>query len=168
MMAHRLACEISHKIAAIAMVAGSIPERYHKRNAPTFPVSVMVLNGTKDPLVPFRGGDIRFGRKRLGRVLPTVEVGEYWRKHNKCSPLAQETFLPDINPDDDVYVQWRRYHRGEEDSEVILYTLHGGGHTWPGGSQYLPRFIIGNTCQDLDATRVIWDFFQKHERQRRK
>jgi polyhydroxybutyrate depolymerase len=44
---------------------------------------------------------------------------------------------------------------------VILYTIEGGGHTWPGGLQYLPERIIGKTSKDLDANQLIWDFFKE-------
>jgi polyhydroxybutyrate depolymerase len=41
-----------------------------------------------------------------------------------------------------------------------VYTIQGGGHTWPGGPQYLPKLIVGNASQNLNATRTIWEFFQ--------
>jgi polyhydroxybutyrate depolymerase len=50
---------------------------------------------------------------------------------------------------------------GRDNSEVILYTIKGGGHTWPGGYQYLGKWIIGRTCRDMNATEVIWEFFEK-------
>jgi polyhydroxybutyrate depolymerase len=45
--------------------------------------------------------------------------------------------------------------------EVIFYTIAEGGHSWPGGG-YLPKIIVGNTTHDIDASRTLWDFFQKH------
>ena len=30
------------------------------------------------------------------------------------------------------------------------------------GGESMPEFIVGHTTQDIDATRVMWDFFQKH------
>jgi polyhydroxybutyrate depolymerase len=44
----------------------------------------------------------------------------------------------------------------------VVYTIEGGGHTWPGGPQYLPVFLVGKASHNLDATQVIWDFFKKH------
>jgi polyhydroxybutyrate depolymerase len=44
---------------------------------------------------------------------------------------------------------------------VAFYTVHGGGHSWPGGEP-LPEIITGKTTQDIDATRVMWEFFQAH------
>jgi polyhydroxybutyrate depolymerase len=42
---------------------------------------------------------------------------------------------------------------------VVLYTVTGGGHTWPGGEQYLPSALIGATSRQFDASQVIWRFF---------
>jgi polyhydroxybutyrate depolymerase len=52
----------------------------------------------------------------------------------------------------------------KEGTEVILYTVEGGGHTWPGGWQYLPEKIVGKTSRDTDANEVIWDFFKNHSK----
>jgi polyhydroxybutyrate depolymerase len=44
---------------------------------------------------------------------------------------------------------------------VVFYTILEGGHSWPGGKP-LPKWIVGNTTQSIDATRVMWDFFTAH------
>jgi polyhydroxybutyrate depolymerase len=49
------------------------------------------------------------------------------------------------------------------DAAVALYRIEGGGHTWPGGGP-LPGFVVGPTHRELDATRLIWDFFRQHPR----
>jgi polyhydroxybutyrate depolymerase len=46
-------------------------------------------------------------------------------------------------------------------ADVIFYTVAGGGHSWPGGEP-MPEFIVGLTTLDIDATKVMWDFFQQH------
>jgi polyhydroxybutyrate depolymerase len=53
---------------------------------------------------------------------------------------------------------------GVEGAEVILYGVEGGGHAWPGGSQYLPESVIGKVSHDIDATQLVWDFFKTHAR----
>jgi polyhydroxybutyrate depolymerase len=54
-----------------------------------------------------------------------------------------------------------RYKNCAKDAEVSFYTIQGGGHSWPGGG-YLPEFLVGATTQDMDATRVMWNFFEEH------
>jgi len=48
--------------------------------------------------------------------------------------------------------------------EVVFCTVMGGGHSWPGGPQYLPDWIVGKSCRDFKATQFIWDFFKRHSR----
>jgi len=44
------------------------------------------------------------------------------------------------------------------DATVDFIKIENGGHTWAGGSQYLPKFIIGRVCKDFSATEKIIDF----------
>jgi Poly(3-hydroxybutyrate) depolymerase len=43
---------------------------------------------------------------------------------------------------------------------VVLYTIEGGGHTWPGGPPV--GRSVGRVTRDLDANRVMLDFFDRH------
>jgi len=66
MMSHRLGCELSQKIAAIAPVAGNIPANMASVWSPSRPVSVLIINGTDDPLVPWAGRQRPPGTARIG------------------------------------------------------------------------------------------------------
>ncbi|MBW1985109.1 MAG: polyhydroxybutyrate depolymerase, partial [Deltaproteobacteria bacterium] len=59
-------------------------------------------------------------------------------------------------------VNHKIYRNCQQKTEVILYTIEGGGHTWPQGFQYLPEGLIGKTSQEIDATSTIWIFFKNH------
>ena len=52
---------------------------------------------------------------------------------------------------------------GRNGTEVVLYTVQGGGHTW-GGQQDAPRIAGSRVCRDFDATQTIWEFFKTHPR----
>jgi polyhydroxybutyrate depolymerase len=165
-MSYRLACELSHKITAIAPVDGSIPVMLLPECSPSGPVSVLAINNTDDPLVPFEGGDIH-GKLRginLGKVLSANESVGFWVNRNKCSIIAAVTEEPDRDPKDGTRVTRKQYINNLDGTEVILYTIEGGGHTWPSGLQYLPAWIIGKTSRDIDANEVIWSFFKSHSR----
>src|SRR5205085_3197933 len=45
--------------------------------------------------------------------------------------------------------------------EVVLYTVNGGGHTWPSGEK-LPDQLVGATTQDISANESMWAFFRSH------
>jgi polyhydroxybutyrate depolymerase len=165
-MSYRLACELSHKITAIAPVDGNIPILLFPECSPSRPVSVLAINNTDDPLVPFFGGEIygRFHKLKLGKVLSVDESIGFWVSRNMCSTTPVVAEEPDRDPRDGSTVTIKQYLNGIEGTEVILYAVDGGGHTWPGGFQYLPAGIIGKTCRDFDANEVIWSFFKKHSR----
>jgi polyhydroxybutyrate depolymerase len=165
-MSYRLACELSHKITAIAPVDGNIPTMIFTDCSPSRAVSVLAINNTDDPLVPFQGGEIygQFHRIKLGKVLSVDESIGFWVTRNRCSVTPAVNDEPDLDPKDGTRVTRKQYVNGIEGTEVILYAVDGGGHTWPGGVQYLPAWIIGKTCRDFDACEVIWSFFKKHSR----
>lgn len=166
MMAYRMAAEISGKITAIAPVDGNIPVELLPAYRPTRPVSVLAINNTNDPLVPFEGGVIIGGifKTKLGKVISVEESIKFWVNFNKCKKTPVIIEEPDKDPDDGTRIRREIYSDGIEGTEVILYAVEGGGHTWPGGFQYLPSWIIGKTSKDIDSNEVIWNFFKKHTR----
>jgi polyhydroxybutyrate depolymerase len=162
MMSFRLGCELSEKIAAIAPVAGSMPENLPTRCSPSRSISVLIISNTEDPLVPWGGGEIRFGRQKFGKVLSVPESVKFWVNHNQCLSSPAISIEPDRDLKDGTRVRREAYNQCREGMEVALYAIEGGGHTWPGGYQYLPEWIIGKTSRDIDADEVIWDFFKRH------
>lgn len=160
---HHLAAHLADRIAAIAPVVGGLPEPLRDRFKPSHPVSVLILQGTEDPLVPFGGGDIVAGRKKRGRIVSTAEATALWIASTGVGK-GVEVSWPDRDPDDACRVSAVTHSGGKDGAEVVQVTITGGGHTWPGGRQYLPQGLIGRVCRDFDATSVIWEFFKAHAR----
>ncbi len=164
MMSLRLGCEVGHKITALAPVIGSMPENLVSRCSPAGPIPLMMINGTDDPLVPWEGGYVHLFRKKLGKIVSIPQTIDFWVAHNGCAPDPQITGVPDTDPADGTSVQKRVYRQCTDGADVVLYEIKGGGHTWPGGYQYLPEFLIGKTNRDLDATEAIWIFFKGYRK----
>jgi polyhydroxybutyrate depolymerase len=161
---HYLAAHLSARIAAIAPVVGGIADPFHRRFKPSDPVSVVILQGTEDPLVPYAGGEVVAGGNR-GKVISTVKTANMWVTHDGCAGEPQVETLPDKNADDHCRIKSSTWSKCRAGTEVVLYTLEGAGHTWPGGTQYLPQRFVGRVCRDIDATEAIWEFFRAHPRQ---
>src|SRR3972149_2013054 len=159
-MSQRLAVELSDRIAAIAPVVGGMAPRLRERT-PNAPVSVLVMNGTDDPLVPYQGGTVARTR---GETISVADIVRLWVTHNRCPDRPETVFLPDRDPADGTRVRRTVHGSCAGKTEVVLYTIEGGGHTWPGGPQSLPVAGGGGGSRDIDATRVIWDFFAAHPR----
>lgn len=166
-MSYRLACELTEKIAAIAPVTGNISKNLYPHCSPSKPISVLAINNISDSLMPFTGGDITgpFGFKKRGKVLSTTDTIRFWANHNNCSKSPVITYEPDTDPKDGTRVRKEVYGNCKNGTEVMLYAIEGGGHTWPSGYQYLNKRIVGKTSWDIDANEVIWTFFEKHSLQ---
>jgi polyhydroxybutyrate depolymerase len=148
-MSFVLAGKLSERIAAFGGVAGAYVLRWTDYT-PARPVPAIIFHGTDDPIVPFHP-------KSSGRfsVLPEIDQWvEALAERNGCQ--TNSVPLPGSSSFSGV-----RYPGGSNNAEVIFYTLTGGGHTWPGGKP-MPAFIVGKTTPDVDATRLMWDFFKEH------
>ena len=166
-MAMRLARELSDKIAAVAPVAYSMQEKYASQAVSMKPISVLIMSGTDDPITPWEGGEVPdpYGIRMLGIILSVSATVDVFVSHNECSPTPTIIYEPDRDPNDGTRVRKEVYENCTSGTEVILYAIEGGGHTWPGGFQYLPEIYIGKTSQDIDANKVIWNFFKSHVRE---
>ncbi|WP_258084199.1 alpha/beta hydrolase family esterase [Thermococcus thermotolerans] len=164
LMAYRLACEIPERLAAVAVVGVSMSENLYGNYSSKFPLLILIILGTDDPLVPWNGGELHFGPIKFGRVVSIENTVEYWAARNDCTVRRGREYLPDADPEDGTRVWIERYSNCSDGAEVVLYGIEGGGHTWPGGYQYLPQGIIGKTSRDIDANEVIWEFLSSHSR----
>jgi len=163
-MSSRLGCELSNRIAAIAVDAATIEATTISPNCnPGRPVPVIYIHGTSDPLVPFAGGQMTAGGTAGGTVLSHFQAIDKWVAINGCDTTPTITDLPDI-ANDGTTIKQRVYTGGTNSSEVVSYVVLNGGHTWPQGYQYLNEAIIGKTSQDMNACEVIWTFFKRFKR----
>jgi len=164
MMTLRLGCEISSKLAAIAPIIANIPKNIYGKCEPDATLPVLLMNGTKDPLVPWDGGYVRFFRRTMGEVVSTEETVRFWVRQNHCDTIPKVMELPDKDPSDGSTVKTSTYPNGENGSEVILYAIEGGGHSLPGSDIPEKPFITGKKNNDIDGAEVIWKFFKRHSR----
>jgi polyhydroxybutyrate depolymerase len=141
-LSHRLACELSGRIAAVAPVAGvlAIPTC-----TPSRPMSVFQFHGKLDGLVSYDGAPT------MG--FPSVpQTMSGWAARSGCSVTPRETSKKGE-------VTCVTYDGCQGGAEINLCTVAGGGHTWPGGT---PVPSLGHTTTDIVATDMMWDFFLKH------
>jgi len=159
-MSFRLACDLAEKIAAIAPVAGSMPQGGEANCRPSRPVSVLMINGTADTLVHYQGGQVGL-RRPPSEPIPFVV--NFWRKQicgGVAGPIVEHK-VPDKDKTDNSTASYESCS-GPSRAEMINYTVEGGRHTWPGGLQYAPKLFIGPVNRDFDASQVIVDFFTRH------
>ena len=151
MMATRLACDLSDKIAAIAPVAGVYyPPWSAELDAEADcvsvrPVPVVAFHGTADTVVPFQGGTV--GLQGFPFTLRNIELAVMpaWAEHNGCEGEPTTQLLTE-------HVTLLQYGDCDADATVELYIIDGGRHDWPGAQ----------TRDEISATDLMWEFFQEH------
>jgi polyhydroxybutyrate depolymerase len=161
MMTLRLGCDISHKLAAIAPVIANIPKNIIGSCKPKSPLSVLLMNGTVDPILPWDGGEVKFFRKRMGEVVSTNKTINLWVKHNQCKKIPKTKELKNISYVDKSRVKVSTYEQCKNHTSVKLYAIIGGGHTLPSRKGKMRR-ITGPTNKDIEGIKVIVDFLLKH------
>ena len=159
-MAYRLALEAPSRFRAVAVVSANVPapENFKCKPMGHGTSSVMIMNGTADPLSPYDGGEVRlFGLfMARGRVLSSRESGQYFARLNGIggSPQTHETPVADGMRIEDF--RWR----GQGRAEVELVGIQGGGHGMPQPWRRLPR-LLGPTPTEPNGPAVIWAFFAR-------
>jgi polyhydroxybutyrate depolymerase len=153
-MAFVLSCTLSDRIAAVGMVAAAqtLPSNWCTDDRP---VSMIAFHGAADPIVPYGGGPLGDPFNPAKVIFPAVQDWvASWARRNRCG----------ANPVDSAVaadVIRREYTSCADRSAVVLYTIQGGGHSWPGG-QPLPEWWVGPTSKSIDATSQMWAFFREH------
>jgi polyhydroxybutyrate depolymerase len=155
MMAFRLGCELQDKIAAVASVASTFPGYLLQSCDSAMPVPVLVVQGTEDDVIPWDG--IRRGNFII--YLSTAETAVYWAAHNGCTPDPEVVEGLDLAAKDGTLVRQVFYTDCNNNSDVMIYAIAGGGHTWPGSKV---TATWGITSFDLYASPAIWQFFEGH------
>jgi polyhydroxybutyrate depolymerase len=155
-MTYRVACELADKIAGAGPVIGLMPDNPSYQCKPSRPVPMMIIVGQSDPLIPYEGGDV-FGDDR-GKVLSAHTTRAKWAELNGCEGADVQRTIDTV--DDGMRVQEMRHSKCKDDAQVVLFSVEGGGHTWPNGDQYLPEAIIGKVTRDVDGSEELWKFFR--------
>jgi polyhydroxybutyrate depolymerase len=158
-MSNRLGCDHADVFAAIAPVDGTLGVGVACN--PSRPVSVWEAHGTADPLVPFKGGAVH-GRGGLSHSISVTAMVDKWRAADGCQGAPTAQVLPNVG--DGTVVHRFDSTACAESTEVVFYQIDNGGHTWPGGKQYLPKAIVGPTTRALDGSEAIAQFFLAHAR----
>lgn len=157
-MSHRLACELSDKITAIASVVATLPKNQVCNPSNLMPV--LSILGTEDIYVPYEGGEMEKGAG--GTILSADETVAKWSELNGCLSETETTTLED-KKDDGTTVSIISAKSCSGTSQVILYKVIGGGHEWQGATGFsVAKKGDGHKCKEIDATDVVWDFFSQY------
>jgi polyhydroxybutyrate depolymerase len=144
-MAHRLGCRLSNRIAAIASMTGTISTDDLTNCTPAFPMPVIHWHGTADGTVPYDSGQ-----------LPTLELVpatmHYWLSKNNCTPIDSVITAIADNANDGYTIDRIEYSNCPGTVKVELWRINNGPHTW----YYQP-------ANDADGAKEFWKFFRQFQ-----
>ncbi|NLW45701.1 MAG: hypothetical protein GXY92_11070 [Syntrophomonadaceae bacterium] len=148
MFSHALAVMLSDKITGIVGATGPLTASLADLT-PKRPITVIHCQGTDDPVVPY-DGVLESG------YLSAEQTVDQWVHWNQTSTEPEIIHYPKVVPDDPTSITKYVYTNGINDTKVIFYKVEGGGHTWPGGPQYLPIPFIGVSSQQISLSEEVW------------
>jgi polyhydroxybutyrate depolymerase len=151
-MTFALSCTLSDRIAAVGMV-GAAQLLSWRWCTDSRPVPMIAFHGTADRFAPYNGGSSPIAPG----TFPSVPAWtENWARRNRCGSNPAESVVA-------ADVTRLEYKDCADDAAVVLYTLRGTGHQWPGGKPF-PESFAGPTSNSIDASSVMWEFFVQHPR----
>lgn len=151
-MTQRYVCEHPERVAAAAYVSSTLLDSLRKVCKPALPTPIIGMHGNRDTKVSYN--------KKTG-LSSAPDTALFFAKINQCLTPPLRSKLPNL-ANDGTTVLLDSYDRCASPQPVRFYTIDGGGHTWPGNHYQLG--FTGRTTQDIDATRVIWDFVRNYSR----
>ncbi|HEX7017216.1 MAG TPA: PHB depolymerase family esterase [Cyclobacteriaceae bacterium] len=144
MMAYRLACELSHKIAAIAPVSATLMANTCK---PERAVPVLHIHSLLDTKVPYEGGT----GIRDYDFTPVDSVLRIMADLAKCGNTPQR-----IGDGKVIITRWTDCTDGVT---IESHVTHDGGHSWPGAKDH-PAWADMPSAY-VNANDLMWEFFQR-------
>lgn len=151
-MALRVGCNMADRVAAIAAVGAAMPKTMIC--LPARPVPALFINGTDDPIVPDNGGTYKPGRFH---VLSAEDSTKTWAKFDRCEEKPAQDKLPSSDKGGKETKTFT-YSACKDNAQVVLYSVKGGGNTWPGGEPYTTEKEVGKTSNAINANEAIWSF----------
>ena len=130
-----LACQLSHKFAAVASVGGSMTPLIYNNCNPTHPTPILQVHGTDDGVIPYNGG---------AWTWPIDDLLQYWTGYNNGNTDPITMAIPDNNTSDGSTVEHIIFGGGDVGTTVEHFKVTGGMHTWPGTL----------SLQDLELIRI--------------
>lgn len=145
-MAYKLALTMPEKFKAVTAIIANLPDTNNfdcieiKR-----PISVMIVNGTEDPLNLYNGGMMVSGNVTFGYVRSTDRSFNYWSSLAGYTGQPVKESLPDTDPTDGRTIE-RYTYKTKGKPEVVLLKVIGGKHDYP---------------KDIDVHEEAWIFFKR-------
>lgn len=158
MMAYRLAAELAPRLAAFSAVLAAMPQQAQYR-LPEQPLSALIVAGTADPFIPYKGGKSFITLGFLAPALGIEATAAHWRK------LAGLEGMPLV--DGTAGAVRHTWGAAAGSLQVVLLKIVGGGHAEPSRKKRYPGMFSrfpGQQNADVEIAEEAWTFFKDKRR----
>jgi polyhydroxybutyrate depolymerase len=152
-MALRAGCAMSDRVVAVAAVGAEMPKTMIC--LPSRAVPALLIEGTDDPIVPYNGGTYKPGRFH---VLSAEDSAKTWAKFDRCEDKPAQNKIPSAGKNGKETKAYT-YSGCKDKAQVVLYSVKGGGNTWPSGEQYMTEKEVGKVSDAVNTNETLWTFF---------
>lgn len=154
-MALRIAHELPGRLDGLALIGTTQPTPEVFLAADRYvPMPVVLIHGTRDPIVPYAGGIASlFGFRPRGPGLSAPDTAAYYARRNGITAAPTTSLLPHRSGSRGTTVHRTRFAQ-RDTHPVALYTVNGGGHVVPNPVRRGPR-ILGRSTRDIDAGELV-------------
>ncbi len=161
-LASLVACRSADRVAAVATVAGLLlPEDCEPSRA----VPILAIHGTADRYVSISGppnpalAELTWNEqsRRAFDGLPFADVRDSASGWADLQGCEAEPTRAEVS----THIERTGYDGCDDGSVVQLYVVDGAGHTWPSSAfAEASASILGPATDEMDASQVIWSFFE--------
>jgi polyhydroxybutyrate depolymerase len=138
------ACELSAKVAAVAIVSGAMNGTLYHACTPARPIPQLLMVGDSDGIL-WTGIETCASRPQTPCLPSAAETTARWRQIDNC-PAAQPSLIQQVSA-----VEQETWSACTDGSVVAEYIVHGAGHVWPPIGTGAPS--------DYSASEAVWAFF---------
>jgi polyhydroxybutyrate depolymerase len=157
-MLYRLIAEYPGLFSAVAIVGANLPVRENRLTELSDAAPPLILiSGTKDPIIPYQGGSVKMFGRNLGQVISAEDTARYYAESHGTTRKVAGSQHSGESFHDLTRVNEAIWLRGEK-VKVKLYTIENGGHVVPSAHSVFPA-LMGRITRQFDAVETAIDFF---------
>lgn len=163
MMSLRLALEMRPAPAAVAAVSGTMAEHSECAKSAATPVSVLLIHGDADPVVPFAGGHVTLASKPISSVAGLEATRDFWLQADGLEQQTPVTSTFQHLSSDDPTRAVKSVYGSSSGPQVATIVIQRGGHVEPSLTyHYGPRYssLVGLQNRDFESAEEAWAFFK--------
>lgn len=166
MMAYRLALEMRPTPAAIAAVSSTMASQTACGETPPR-MSVLMINGTDDPIVPYLGGKVGLRGYKTGTVIGADATRNFWLRADGLGNVPPLSYsFPHLSSSDNTRAS-KLVYGPNTGPQVETITIQNGGHVEPSlvyHYGWLYHQLVGAQNSDFESVEEAWAFFKDKSR----